>query len=115
MPDLEDLLAALAGNVAEEQGEHPPEQESPFAKALSMSLSVCLEEMCTREIVEVDEGNQAALVAELVTSACDAHNPKHMYKKLARTLLDSEHVEEVYASDDELLRTFARFLEQPSS
>jgi hypothetical protein len=42
------------------------------------------------------------LLIELVTAGSDARSVKHMLKKITSTLVDSEHVEEIYPSDDKI-------------
>jgi hypothetical protein len=42
------------------------------------------------------------LLIELVTAGSDARSVKHMLKKLTSTLVESEHVEEIYPSDDKI-------------
>jgi len=42
------------------------------------------------------------LLIELVTAGSDARSVKHMLKKITATLVDSEHVEEIYPSDDKI-------------
>ena len=50
------------------------------------------------------------LVDELTRVAEDARSPKHLLKKLVRATVDSEAVEEIYASDDDLHDAFKKGL-----
>lgn len=93
----DDLFPELDDEVEEEAIE-----PTAFTLALSAALVKALETMESRQWLEVAEGAQPQLVAELVIAASDAHNPKHMLKKLVKTLVGSDHVEEVFATDNQL-------------
>ena len=47
-------------------------------------------------------GGRRALLAELTTAGADGRSMKHMLKKITKALVHSDHVEEIYASDDEI-------------
>ena len=84
------------------QEEPPPFQHTPFTRKLMQALSVSLDGMVEREELELDPDRKEALLIELVTAGSDARSVKHMLKKLTSTLVDSEHVEEIYPSDDKI-------------
>ena len=75
---------------------------SPYERHLVVSLERAVERLCRDQQLEVDEARRPALVAELLAAAGNAETHHRMLKKVVRTLVDSENVEEVYASDDEL-------------
>jgi hypothetical protein len=52
--------------------------------------------------LELDPDRKDALLMELVTAGSDARSVKHMLKKITATLVDSDHVEEIYPSDDKI-------------
>ena len=91
-PDEEDLF----------EEEPPPFQHTPFTRKLMHALSQSLDGMVAREELELDPDRKEALLIELVTAGSDARSIKHMLKKLTTTLVDSEHVEEIYPSDDKI-------------
>jgi hypothetical protein len=66
------------------------------------ALSISLDGMVERGELELDADRKEALLIELVTAGSDARSVKHMLKKLTSTLVDSEHVEEIYPSDDKI-------------
>lgn len=75
---------------------------SPYERHLQSALETALDRLVSRELLEVDEDHRPALLAELLAAAANAETPNRMLKKVVRTLVASDHVEEVYASDDEL-------------
>ncbi len=93
-------VAALDDETAEE--EPPPFQHTPFTRRLMQALSVSLDRMVEKGELELDPDRKEALLIELVTAGSDARSVKHMLKKLTSTLVESEHVEEIYPSDDKI-------------
>ncbi len=91
-PDEEDLF----------QEEPPPFQHTPFTRKLMQALSVSLDGMVERGELELDPDRKDALLIELVTAGSDARSVKHMLKKITSTLVESDHVEEIYPSDDKI-------------
>ena len=86
----------------EDPEEPPPFQHTPFTRKLMQALSSSLDNMVTDGELELDPDRKDALLIELVTAGSDARSVKHMLKKLTSTLVDSEHVEEIYPSDDKI-------------
>jgi hypothetical protein len=82
--------------------EPPPFQHTPFTRKLLHALSVSLDGMVERGELELDPDRKEALLIELVTAGSDARSVKHMLKKITSTLVDSDHVEEIYPSDDKI-------------
>ncbi|MEZ4288326.1 MAG: hypothetical protein R3A47_09330 [Polyangiales bacterium] len=85
-------------------------QHTPFTRKLMAALSNTLDDMIAREEIELDLDRKDALLIELVSAASDARSVKHMLKKLTATLVDSELVDEIYASDDQISDRFKRDL-----
>ena len=86
--------------------EPPPFQHTPFTRKLMQALSVSLDRMVEQGELELDPDRKEALLIELVTAGSDARSVKHMLKKLTATLVESEHVEEIYPSDDKIQERF---------
>ena len=82
--------------------EPPPFQHTPFTRKLMQALSASLDAMVAEGELELNPDRKDALLIELVTAGSDARSVKHMLKKLTSTLVDSEHVEEIYPSDDRI-------------
>jgi hypothetical protein len=82
--------------------EPPPFQHTPFTRKLMHALSISLDNMVKDGEIELHPDRKDALLIELVTAGSDARSVKHMLKKLTATLVDSEHVEEIYPSDDKI-------------
>ncbi|MGB8332596.1 MAG: hypothetical protein WCE62_20900 [Polyangiales bacterium] len=82
--------------------EPPPFQHTPFTRKLMQALSASLDRMVQLGELEFDSDRKEALLIELVTAGSDARSVKHMLKKLTATLVDSEHVDEIYPSDDKI-------------
>jgi hypothetical protein len=96
--------------IDDEEAEPPLAEEgpvdTPFTRKLRAVIAQSLEDMVRREILEIGPEHRDSLVAELVEAAADARSAQHMLKQLTRTLVDSDHVEELYASDDEVSELF---------
>jgi|GEM_PF-1594825 len=86
--------------------EPPPFQHTPFTRKLMQALSASLDRMVEQGELEFDSDRKEALLIELVTAGSDARSVKHMLKKLTATLVDSEHVDEIYPSDDKIQDRF---------
>ncbi|MDH4281759.1 MAG: hypothetical protein OEV36_03835 [Myxococcales bacterium] len=82
--------------------EPPPFQHTPFTRKLMQALSGSLDRMVQLGELELDPDRKEALLIELVTAGSDARSVKHMLKKLTSALVESEHVEEIYPSDDKI-------------
>lgn len=95
--------ASVPAPDEEEVGEEPPPfQHTPFTRKLMHALSTSLDGMVERGELELDPDRKEALLIELVTAGSDARSVKHMLKKLTSTLVESDHVEEIYPSDDRI-------------
>ena len=104
--DLSELLRALG------EEEEPTETErSPFAIKLAESIDQALRTMCAEGAIEIDEGSLETVIVEVTESGLDARSPKHLVKRVVRTLMESDHVDEVYGTDDELGAILTRSLE----
>jgi hypothetical protein len=75
---------------------------SPYERHLAGALEKALDRLIRENLAEVDEAHRPPLVAELLAAAANAETPHKMLKKTVRTLVNSDHVEEIYATDDEL-------------
>ena len=84
------------------EAEPPPFQHTPFTRKLMQALSFLLDNMVEEGEIELHPDRKDALLIELVAAGSDARSVKHMLKKLTATLVDSEHVEEIYPSDDKI-------------
>lgn len=105
--DLEALLAAV--------GSERTVEEAPAASEFGQRLSAALEEavgfLRSEGLVEVVEGGAQALVDEVTTVGLDARSPKQLMKRVVHTMIESEHVEEVFGTDEMLFDGLRRFLD----
>lgn len=86
----------------------PPEL-TPFEKRLRTSVDGAIAHLIAEEQIEVlDRG---MLLDELTRVAEKARSLKHLVRKLVHTLVESEALEEVYATDGELESVFRSRLE----
>jgi len=85
---------------------------SPFERFLSTALEQTLNRLIEQGKVEVEEAHREPLHGELLRAASGAETPKKMLKQLVKTIAHSDHVEEIYPSDDELLDIFRDALER---
>jgi hypothetical protein len=100
-PDEDDAFEADALPDSE-----PEAIDTPFTRKLRVVITESLEDMVRREILEVEPEQKAPLLSELVEAAADSRSAQHMLKQLTRTLVNSDNVEEIYASDDEVTELF---------
>ena len=84
----------------------PSRELTSFERSLRAAVDAVLSQ--AEEDGELEVKSRDALLDELVIVAGSARSPKQLLKKLVSTLVDSDEVEEVYASDDELRDKFAR-------
>ena len=108
MSKEKELLDSLLGALGEERA---PEPETAFGQELQAALNSAVAYMRAEGVIEVEDEAVDDLVAELVGAGIEAHSPKQMLKRLSRTLVHSDHVEEVFGSDDEISAAVRRFLD----
>jgi hypothetical protein len=101
-------LKALLRAVVEPEPESPP---TAFAIELGEAMKGAIQSLRTQGVLEMHDEHVDGLAAEVATSALDASSRKQMLKRAIRTLLESERVEEVYATDDALAAALRGFLE----
>lgn len=104
--------AFKAGLTDEAPPEATPEADTPFLKTLRVALTAALDGMIEAELLDLDAGRKPALLAELIEAGANARSAAHLLKSLTDTIVNSDHVEEVYATDDEVERFIRRRLEQ---
>ena len=110
MSKEKELIEALLGAVGDEE-EVEPEPETAFGMALSAALGSAVAYMRGEGVIEMEDVHVDGLVVELTEVGLDARSPKQMLKRLSRSLVDSDHVEEVFGSDDEISSAVQRFLD----
>lgn len=86
----------------DDEEQPPPFQHTPFTRRLMQALSVSLDRMVERDEIELNPDRKEALLIELVTAGSDARSVKHMLKKITNTLVESEHVDEIYPTDERI-------------
>jgi hypothetical protein len=106
-------LAALIGAVTGEEPSLAEEEPalSGFGERLRDALERAVAHLREEGLVEVEEDLVPSLVAEVTEAGLDARSPKAMMKRVIRTLLKSEHVEEVYGTDEMLTASLRAFLD----
>ena len=107
-------LAALIGAVTGEDPSDSAEAEpalSGFGERLRDALEKAVAHLRAEGLVEVEEDLVPSLVAEVTEAGLDARSPKAVMKRVIRTLLRSEHVEEVYGTDEMLTASLRAFLD----
>ena len=111
MSKEKELLESLLGAMGEEE---TPEPETAFGQQLGAALASAVAYMRAEGVIEMEDHQVDDLVAELTSVGLDAHSPKQMMKRLSRTLVRSDNVEEVYGSDDAIASAVQRFLDPGS-
>ena len=112
--DLGAALGAALGASLEPEEDPIPEELSEHAaaeaEALKGAVLVGLKALIAKELVEVEEDNMELLAAEMAMASLEARDPRHLLKKLRKSLLNSDLVEEVYGDNRVLESAFRRAL-----
>lgn len=104
------LGMALDGDDEEEEEEEDAIPDTPFTRMLRQAITDTVATLTQKELLEVEERMTEHLLTELMEAAADARSPKHMLKKLTKCLVNSDNIEEVFASDGEIRDEFNRRL-----
>lgn len=108
-PNLAALIGAVTGEDPADVEEEP--ELSGFGLQLREALERAVSHLREEGLVDVEEELVPSLVAEVAEAGLDARSPKAMMKRVIRTLLKSEHVEEVYGTDEMLTASLRAFLD----
>lgn len=104
----EDPLAGLGALLGGPEPEPEPEPLTTFEKKLRAGVDAVIGQLVDSGELELLQ--REMLLDELTRVAEDARSPKHLLKKLVRATVESEAVEEIYATDDELHDAFKKGL-----
>ncbi len=107
----EALWAKLLGSCAEEAGLAAPEAEPPEetgapktpAQLIYHALERALAKLLDAELLEIQPAKKEDLLEQLLPPVLAASSVDSALQTALKGLVDSEHVEEVYGDDDELL------------
>ena len=110
-----DLKALLSAIMDEEEPKAPPvdEPEPPmgaFGMRLAAAVGAAIDQMRREGNLEVEEDQVEALVNEVTEAGLDSNSPKQLVKKVVKTLIHSDRVEEIYGTDEMLKTTLGNFL-----
>ena len=83
---------------------------SPLEPVIHSLADQLISVLCTRELLEVQDNHRKALASELARSASEADTFTKLSAKLTACLVNSEHVEEIYGTDQELEEIFDQVL-----
>jgi len=107
------LAAAMRAINGDSDGSPPSEPEPPeseFARQLRGAIAEAVLVMRTNGMLVVDNDEIESLIAEVAEAGLDTKSAKHLVNRVIKTLLESDHVEEIYGTDDELRRAFRQLL-----
>ena len=105
-PDGDDDLSDLGFLRAVLGGDAPA--GDPPSPHIAREVEAALAALVGAGLVEIDDDRRPALVAELATVVGEARSPRDYLKRFVRCVVHSDHVEEIYGSDDELQAVVAR-------
>lgn len=110
--DLKALLRAIANDDSEDVPleDEPPEPLSPFGQQLMVVVREAVDQMREEEVLEVEEEHVEGLIREVTEAGLESSSPKQLRKKVLKTLIASDRVEEIYGTDEMLNATLGRFL-----
>jgi len=100
--DLSALLKAVlsADDLDPDEVPEPEPAVSEFALKLGEAMGVAIASMRNDGIIEVNDDSMEGLIAEVTEAGLDTKSPKQLIKRVIKTLLESDYVEEVYGTDD---------------
>jgi hypothetical protein len=123
-PDaVERLASLLRGELpgsfeddeeADESLEEPSEERepelTPFMQKMRIAALEAIAALVREELIELDPKEHEGLSLEMANAAADARSAAQMLDAMTRALVESERVDEVYASDDEIERCLKRLM-----
>ncbi len=92
------LIGALLGTALDDAP--PPEPEA--SPQLRKGVEAILAALVKAEVAELEDDRRDMLIAELCAVVGEARSPKDFVKRFVRTIVDSDNVEEVYGTDDQI-------------
>ncbi len=69
-----------------------------------------MDRLVEKELIEISPDQRSVLITEIVSTGADARNPKHLLRRVVKTLLRSDNVEEIYATDEQIISIFQEAL-----
>ncbi len=110
---VEDTAPVISEQETEEEDEDAENaallaNPSDEIKALRSAIVIALTNLAQGEHIEIAPDAQDALADEVTLAGMNARTPRHALKKLRNAVIDSDHVEEVYADNRTLELTFRR-------
>ena len=90
------LLRALLGD------DEPAPEPEPVSPQIAQAVNTVLDALLKDEIIELDDDRRPMLVSELGVVVGEARSPKDFVKRFVRTVVHSDHVDEIYGTDDQL-------------
>lgn len=103
--DLKQLRDMLG--LAEPETSEP----TPFAQRIASTLTKALESLRANGMIEVEDASVAALNTEVIDAALESKSVERLPLRLVKTLIHSDHVEEVYGTDEEISSALRPFLD----
>lgn len=107
--DLEALLSAVGAEPDPEAEAEPDAGE--FGRQLAGALHRAVLHLRSEGLLEVTDEKLDDLLADVTYAGLQARSGKQLMKRVVRTLVDSEDVEEVYGTDDMLFDKLRIFLD----
>lgn len=101
------LEAAKGGDSGSEEASSALAEKT---KGVLLLLQQAVDELIRLEYIELPPKKKSKLIDEMLEAVIKAGDPYATVPKLIETLLESSHVEEVYAEDSELKRIFSMAL-----
>lgn len=108
--DSELDLKALRGmlGVAEPEATTP----TPFTESVTAALTQAVDHLKASGMIEVEDAKIEALRTELIEATLESTSMKKLTLRLVKTLVHSDHLEEVYGTDEEISTALQPFLDQ---
>lgn len=112
---LEDDALKRIGQLAGQIGPHaakvvapymPPESE--LERQAPRIARAFLQELVTRELIEIEEDGMDTLVQLLADTILEANSPKALIRDVERVLLNAPATEELYADRDDIRKVFEK-------
>lgn len=104
-------LDALLNAVGADPVDRPEPVVSEFGQQLASALERAVEFLRREELVDVADDKLESLLTDVTAAGLEARSPKQLMKRVVRTMIESEDVEEVYGTDEMLFEALRRFLD----
>lgn len=101
-PETDDLELDEDTQESDDGADDEAPALTPFMEKMREAALEAIQSLRERSLIDVVEGEEPQLALDMANAAAEARSPKQMIEMMTRELVDSDHIDEVYATDDEI-------------